>query len=132
MTFSICCSDPVEDSVSAETKNFTASEEIPAPDKSEELSGIKQGVEDVSAHASPAESTPSSESEIVEPSILETASVEVGPPQSPSVVAGPVEVESIPSSEESSAPAAANQPSGTIYISNPNSVTVHLIVGVTQ
>lgn len=126
MTLSICCSDPVEDSVSAETKNFTASEEIPAPDKSEELSDIKQGVEDVSAHASLAESTPSSESEIVEASILETASVEVGPPQSPSVVAEPVEaapavstnkVESIPSSEESSAPAVANQPSGTIYIS---------------
>lgn len=125
MTFPICCSDPVEDSVSAETKNFTVSEEIPAPDISEELSDIKQGVKDVSAHASPAESTPSSESEIVEASILETALVEVGPPLSPSVVAEPVEaapavstkVESIPSSEESSAPAVANQPSGTIYIS---------------
>lgn len=118
--------------MSAETKNFTASEEIPAPDKSEELSDIKREVEDVSAHASPAESvesTPSSESEIVEASI--DASVEVGPPQSPSVVAGPVEVESIPSSEESSAIAVANQPSGTIYIPNPNSVTVHLILGVT-
>lgn len=118
--------------MSAETKNFTASEEIPATDKSEELSDIKQGVEDVSAHTSLAESTPSSESEIVEASILETASVEVGPPQSPSVVAGPEEVESIPSSEESSAPAVANQPSGTIYVPNPNSVTIHLILGVTQ
>lgn len=118
--------------MSAETKNFTASEEIPTPDKSEELSDIKQGVEDVFAHASPAESTPSSESEIVEASIPETASVEVGPPQSPSVVAGPVNVESIPSSEESSTPAVTNQPSGTIYIPNPNSVTFHLILGVTQ
>lgn len=123
--------------MSAETKNFTATEEIPAADKSEELLDIKHGVEDVSAHASPAESTPSSESEIVEASILETDPVEVGPPQSPSVVAEPVEaapaastkVESIPSSEESSAPAVANQPSGTIYIPNPNSVTVHLIWG---
>lgn len=115
--------------MSAETKNSTASEEIPAPDKSEELSDLKQGVEDVSAYASPAESTPSSESE--------TASAEVGPPQSPSVVAEPVEaapavstkVESIPSSEESSATAVVNQPSGTIYVPNPNSVTVHLIWG---
>lgn len=127
--------------MSAETKNFTASEEIPAPDKSEELSDIKHGVEDVSAHANPnpnpAESTPGSESEIVEASILETDPVEVGPPQSPSVAAGPVEaapaastkVESIPSSEEPSAPAVANQPSGTIYIPNPNSMTVHLIWG---
>lgn len=131
MAFSICCSDPVEDSLSAETKNFRASEEIPTPDKSEELADVKQGVEDVFAHASPAESTPSSESDIVEASILETASAEVGPPQSPSLVAGPVEVESIPSSEESSV-AVANQPSGTIYIPNPKCVTVHLVLGVTQ
>lgn len=104
-------SDPVEHSVSAETKNFTASEEIPTPVESEEPSDTKQAVENVSTHASPAESTPSLESEIVDAAPAESAPAEVAPAEVAPVEAAPVE--SVPSSEEPPAPKVAYEPSGT-------------------
>uniref|UniRef100_A0A3Q3W7E1 MICOS complex subunit n=1 Tax=Mola mola TaxID=94237 RepID=A0A3Q3W7E1_MOLML len=59
--YSLSSSDP--DSASAGTKNV---EEIHAPVEGEEPSDTKQAAEDVSTHASPAVSTPSSEPESVE------------------------------------------------------------------
>lgn len=106
MLYFLSSDDPVENSVAAETKEFAASEEIPVPVELEEPSDTKQTVEDASAHARPAESLPSSESEVVEASPVKSASTEAAPVDSN-------ELESVPSSEESPAPKVTCEPSGT-------------------
>lgn len=103
--------DPVEYSVSAETKNFATSEEIPAPVDREEPSDTKQTAENVSTHARPPESLPSLESEVEEAAPVESASAEAAPVEA--TLVDSTEFESVPSSEEPPAPKVTCEPSGT-------------------
>ena len=91
----LSCPDPVAESVPAETKTTTASEEIPAPAESEEPSDTKQAAENGSIDTSPAESTPS-----IEP----VASVEAATAESAPVEAAPVESTPVAPAPDESAP----------------------------
>lgn len=96
----LSCPDPVAESVPAETKTTTASEEIPAPVENEEPSDTKQAAENGSIDTSPAESTPS-----LEP--VEAASAESAPVEAAPVEATPVEAALAESAPVKAAPVEA-------------------------